>query len=244
MKSLVEYSKYNTILDVNIYDCTNALFYLYETNTTSQFYGSLTNNEETIDYIGDNIEEYYNAIKEVDLIEYKYDLFQSMENFVNLNCSVSIIKDDNLQEVFNDIKIDYDNYFSGLCEEFPILKEPAETNLYYEIIYMIDILSSGYEQNEDFETTFKDNISDKRFYDSLTLILIFNRMRRAYFNEKIMTSEIEVIKNEFFIMIITYLVGCVVLELILFLVLYFVIILNLKQINKLILDFLASIKFN
>ena len=117
-------------------------FYLLDTNSTSNFYGGLSDPayiyNSSKDYIEENIELLYNAAKSKDNIEqYKESYFIPFRQLTNFNCSAGIIQDDDMIEAAKFFKIDYDKYFGELCKEFPVASTGVPINIIYEIFGII-----------------------------------------------------------------------------------------------------------
>ena len=110
-----------------------------------------------------------------------------------------------------------------------------------EVLYMIDQLYHRYEQ-VDFESMFIQ-MHNSVLFDCYTLVLTLNRVIRNYFNNFIFIDEVNDQFEYFTTLIIFYLVFNMILEIIMFLVLNFGIIFQIKNNNKLMLDFIASLKF-
>jgi hypothetical protein len=119
MNNLIEYCKINNSIDGYIFDNINSITYLYVTNSTSRFYSSLTNEEQQFDYVQRGIDTLYDLIQQKDSIEKKYNnIFPRLNQKINLNFSVSIIKDAYLQNAliqgFDKTEEDYQNYGKAL----------------------------------------------------------------------------------------------------------------------------------
>ena len=106
---------------------------------------------------------------------------------------------------------------------------------------MIDQLYHRYEQT-DFPAMFIQ-MHNSVLFDCYTLVLTLNRIIRNYFNNIIFIEEVNTQFEYFTTLIIFYLVFNMILEFIMFVVLNFGIIYQIKNNNKLMLDFIASLKF-
>ena len=80
-------------------------------------------------------------------------------------------------------------------------------------------------------------------FDCYTLVLTLNRIIRFHFNNFIFIDEVNDVFDYFSTLIIIYLVFNMVFEIILFLLLNMGIIYQIKHNNKLMLDFISSLKF-
>ena len=80
-------------------------------------------------------------------------------------------------------------------------------------------------------------------FDCYTLVLTLNRVIRNYFNNYIFIEEVNEQFKYFSTLIIIYLVFNMILEIIVFLILNMGIIYQIKYNNKLMLDFISSLKF-
>ena len=87
-----------------LYDNTNVLIYMINTNTTSYYYSSLIDASITnVDYIKKNIDLLYDAItNKEDIEQYKESIFKPVNKLFNINCASEIIQDESL------IKIGYE----------------------------------------------------------------------------------------------------------------------------------------
>ena len=80
-------------------------------------------------------------------------------------------------------------------------------------------------------------------FDCYTLVLTLNRIIRFHFNTFIFIDEVNEVFDYFTTLIIIYLVLNMVFEIILFLILNLGVIFQIKFNNKLMLDFISSLKF-
>ena len=138
--NLIDYMKYNDAFDAYAYDNIITYFYILDTNSTSNFYGALTNNafllDSTKDYIEENIELLYDAAKSKDNIEqYKESYFVPVSDLTESNCSDKIVQDEEMIETINSFNVNFDNYFKALCQEFPVASTGVTNNIIYEIVY-------------------------------------------------------------------------------------------------------------
>ena len=248
MNNLIEYCKINNSIDGYIFDNINAITYLYVTNSTSSFYSSLTNEEQQFDYVQRGINTLYDLIQQKDSIEKKYNnIFPRLNQRVNLNCSVSIIEDAYLQkaffEGFNKNEEDYQNYGKALCKLFPVASTGSDSNIMLEILYNCEVLYQKYKPNKDFEEIIELYVKENKLFGLYTIILTLNRIIRTYFNDNIFIEEVDGIFDSFSYLFIIYLILSVLLEIIIFFVLNFCIISDVRNTNKLLSDFMSSLKF-
>jgi hypothetical protein len=248
MNNLIEYCKINNSIDGYIFDNINAITYLYVTNSTSSFYSSLTNEEQQFDYVQRGINTLYDLIQQKDSIEKKYNnIFPRLNQRVNLNCSASIIEDAYLQkaffEGFNKNENDYQNYGKALCKLFPVASTGSDSNIMLEILYNCEILYQKYKPNKDFEEIIELYVKENKLFGLYTIILTLNRIIRTYFNDNIFIEEVDGIFDSFSYLFIIYLILSVLLEIIIFFVLNFCIISDVRNTNKLLSDFMSSLKF-
>ena len=148
--------KYNDLYDAYAYDNIITYFYLLDTNSTSNFYGGLSDPayiyNSSKDYIEENIELLYDAAKSKDNIEqYKESYFIPFRQLTNFNCSAGIIQDDDMIQAAKFFKIDFDKYFGELCKEFPVASTGVPINIIYEMVYITGKLYRKYEPALDFE---------------------------------------------------------------------------------------------
>ena len=106
---------------------------------------------------------------------------------------------------------------------------------------MIDQLAHRFE-NVDFGIMF-NQMRNSVLFDCYTLVLTLNRIIRNYFNNFIFIDEVNTQFEYFTTLTVFYLVFNMILEIIIFLVLNFGIIYKIKVNNKLIMDFISSLKF-
>ena len=106
---------------------------------------------------------------------------------------------------------------------------------------MIDQLYHRFE-NLDFSLMF-NQMHNSVLFDCYTLVLTLNRIIRNYFNNYIFIDEVNEQFQYFSTLIIIYLVFNMILEIIVFLILNMGIIYQIKYNNKLMLDFISSLKF-
>ena len=153
-----------------------------------------------------------------------------------------MIPDEYFQYVFDDYKdYSYDEYFKVICKVFPVATTGNDNTMLFEVLYMIDQMFNKYEQL-DFAGMF-NQMHNAVLFDCYTLVLTLNRIIRYHFNTFIFIDEVDKVFSYFTSLIIIYLVLNMVFEVILFLILNLGIIFQIKSNNKLMLDFIASLKF-
>ena len=248
MNNLIEYCKINNSIDGYIFDNINSITYLYVTNSTSRFYSSLTNEEQQFDYVQRGIDTLYDLIQQKDSIEKKYNnIFPRLNQKINLNFSVSIIKDAYLQnaliEGFDKTEEDYQNYGKALCKLFPVASTGSDSNIMLEILYNCELLYQKYKPNKDFDEIIDLYVKENKLFGLYTIILTLNRIIRTYFNDNIFIGEVDGIFDSFSYLFIIYLILSVLIEIIIFFVLNFCVISDVRNTNKLLGDFMSSLKF-
>ena len=156
---LIDYVTYNDLIDGYLYDNTNAIIYIIETNATSVYYGNLIDNTNNKDYIKENIDLLYDAIANNDIIEeYKERHFVSLNKLINTNCSDDIIDDESLRNILAQSNISYRDYFDELCIEFPVASTGTSESLFFEIIYLVGQIYRRYEQSDTFFHIYQNNL--------------------------------------------------------------------------------------
>ena len=240
---LVTYCDINTQIDEYVYDNFNAVMYMYITNSTPYFYNLIINGNNFSDYLEVAMSDLYNAIEEKENIENNHPkLFPPINKYANINCSdETFVEDEEFKKALNELEVDYGKFIKGLCDVFPVAKANKDDNILYEIAYKIKriykIFQTG-SYDDIFEIYFNFNL-----FECYTLILTFNKIIRTYFNEKIFREQVDNFFKYFTELIITYMILSVFFEVILFLVLNFSILKKIKYSNKLLIDFLDSLKF-
>ena len=247
--NLIDYMRYNDLYDAYAYDNVIVYFYLLDTNSTSNFYGGLTNNDFNInpsrDYIEENIELLYDAAKSIDNIEqYKESYFQPFRQLTNFNCSNGIIQDEEMINVTKYFNIDFDKYFGELCKEFPVASTGVPINIIYEIVYITGKLYRKYETPPDFEIVYTQHLADEELYNLLTLVLVFFRFQRNFFYNNVLMKEVTNIMDYFSRLILLYLIFCIIFESFVFIIFYFGIIREVKKKDKLFNNFIESFKYD
>lgn len=248
MNNLIDYCKINNSIDGYIFDNINSITYLYVTNSTSTFYSTLTNEDKEFDYVETGINTLYDLIQQKDSIEKKYNnIFPRLNQKINLNCSISIINDSYFQkafiEGFDKNEDDYQDYGRALCKLFPVASTGSDSNILLEILYNCEILYRKYKPNQDFDEIINLYVKDNKLFGLYTIILTLNRLIRTYFNDEIFIQEVNGIFDSFSYVFIIYLVLSVLLEIIIFFVLNFCVISDVRNTNKLLSDFMSSLKF-
>ena len=249
MNNLIEYCKINNSIDGYIFDNINSITYLYVTNSTSNFYSTLSNEEqEEFDYVQRGINTLYDLIQQKDSIEKKYNnIFPRLNQKINLNCSENIINDAYFQkafiEGFNKNENDYQNYGKALCKLFPVASTGSDSNIMLEILYNCEILYQKYKPNKDFDEIINLYVKENKLFGLYTIILTLNRLIRTYFNDQIFIEEVDSIFDSFSYLFIVYLILSVLIEIIIFFVLNFCVISDVRNTNKLLSDFMSSLKF-
>ena len=243
---LVNYCEVNNKIDGYLFDNFNTLLYMYISCSNSEFYGKIIDeNRKNYDYLNDGINSFYAAIQEKETIELEHkDIFPALYDIINLDCSQGMIPDEYFQLVFDDYaeaNINYDEYFKVICKAFPVATTGNDNTMLFEVLYMIDQLNNKFEQL-DFAGMF-NQLHSAVLFDCYTLVLTLNRIIRFHFNNFIFIDEVNDVFDYFSTLIIIYLVFNMVFEIILFLLLNMGIIYQIKHNNKLMLDFISSLKF-
>jgi hypothetical protein len=239
---LVKYCEVNNEIDGYLFDNFNTLLYMYITNSTSNFYGKIIYQTDDVDYLNKGINGFYEGIQSKETLESEYShLFPALYDIINLDCSQGMVQDDYFTKAAENLNVEYNEYFKGICKIFPVATTGNDNSMLLEVLYMIDQLYHRYEQ-VDFESMFIQ-MHNSVLFDCYTLVLTLNRVIRNYFNNYIFIDEVNEQFEYFTTLIIFYLVFNMILEIIMFLVLNFGIIFQIKNNNKLMLDFIASLKF-
>jgi hypothetical protein len=243
---LIDYCKYNDLIDGYLYDTTNAMLYIINTNSSSNFYGSLIDASNTnTDYIKERIDLIYDAItKKNDIEQFREPIILPTAELYNVNCSAGIVKDESLVNIVKRYNISYDDYFGQLCEEFPAASTGVPSSIFYEIIYLVVKIYRKYEQSNSFYELFNNNLNQTILYDLFTITFTFLRIQRNYFYNNIIMKEVYEIINYFSELILIYLVISIVFEVIIFLLLYFGIIKQVKKKDSLFGNFIDSFKID
>ena len=239
---LVSYCEVNNEIDGYLFDNFNTLLYMYITNSSSEFYGKIIYQVNDLDYLNDGINDFYAAIQEKETIESEHsDLFPPIYDIINLDCSQGMMPDDYFENAANNLNTSYEEYFKGICEIFPVATTGNDNSMLLEVLYMIDQLAHRFE-NVDFGIMF-NQMRNSVLFDCYTLVLTLNRIIRNYFNNYIFIDEVNKQFDYFTTLTVFYLVFNMIIEIIIFLILNFGIIYKIKFNNKLIMDFISSLKF-
>ena len=241
---LVNYCEVNNQIDGYLFDNFNTLLYMYISSSDSEFYGKIIDGtRKDYDYLNEGINAFYAAIQEKETIELDHkDIFPPLYDIINLDCSQGMIDDQYFQLVFEDYAdIDYNDYFKAICKAFPVATTGNDNTMLFEVLYMIDQLYNKFEKL-DFAGMF-NQLHSPVLFDCYTLVLTLNRIIRFHFNNIIFIEEVNKVFDYFSTLIIFYLVFNMIFEIILFLLLNMGIIYQIKYNNKLMLDFISSLKF-
>ena len=241
---LVNYCEVNNQIDGYLFDNFNTLLYMYISSSDSEFYGKIIDGtKKDYDYLNEGINAFYAAIQEKETIELDHkDIFPPLYDIINLDCSQGMIDDQYFQLVFEDYAdIDYNDYFKAICKAFPVATTGNDNTMLFEVLYMIDQLYNKFEKL-DFAGMF-NQLHSPVLFDCYTLVLTLNRIIRFHFNNIIFIEEVNKVFDYFSTLIIFYLVFNMIFEIILFLLLNMGIIYQIKYNNKLMLDFISSLKF-
>ena len=243
---LIDYIHYNDLLDGYLYDNTNAMIYIINTNSTSYNYGALIDESKAdVDYIEENIDLLYDAITHKDDIEqYRESLFVPIAQIFDVNCSSEIVPDEDLMNVAKEFNISYDKYFGELCKEFPVASTGIGSTIFYEIIYLVGKIHRKYEKSESFNDIFQYNLNQTLLYELFTLTMTFFRIQRNYFYGNIIMQEVNLIIAYFSQLILIYLVISIIFEVVIFLLLYCCIIRQVKKKDSLFGNFIDSLRFD
>jgi hypothetical protein len=245
MNILIDYCDINNSIDGYIFDNVNSLIYLYITNSTSQFYGTLIDSTKNVDYIQDGINALYKSVRKKDIIEKEYNnLFPRLSQLINLNnCSQMEIEDKYFSQVITQHNISYREYLGEICNLFPVASSGSDNNILMEILYSCEIMYHKFLPNENFTVLYELYVKQPHHYFMYTLILTISNILRTYFNDTIFPKEVSNIFDSFSYIFIVYLILSVFLEIIIFIILNFSIISDVRKTNKLLLDFMSSLAF-
>ena len=244
MNLLIEYCDINNSIDGYIFDNVNSLIYLYLTNSSSEFYSKLVDETNNVNYIKEGIDTLYDSIRRKDNMEMEHEnLFPYIGTKVKIDCLEITIEDTYFKQALQILNINYDEYYKAVCSLFPVASSGSDTNIIMEILYDVEMMFQKFEPRDFFNETFLLYVKQPKHYKMYTLILTLNRILRTYFNDKIFASEVENIFNSFSYIFIVYLVLSVAIEIGIFFILNFGIISDVRNTNKLLLDFISSLKF-
>jgi hypothetical protein len=239
----ISYCEVNSKIDELVYDNLNSLVYLYLTNSTTKDYNRIIYGNSTHDYLEIAINSLYSSIQEKENIEYSYKyLFPPLNEIITLNCSEQYIEDEEFMEACQSLNISYEEFVKSLCEVFPVAKTNSDINILNEILYMTEGFYRVFKTGE-FTEIFINYIQDPILCQCFTLMLTFNKMIRAYFNDVIFPKQVYSIFDYFTGLIVAYLVISVIFEIVFFVVLNVAILQKIKYNNELLLDFIDSLKF-
>ena len=244
--NLINYINCNDLLDGYLYDNTNVLIYMINTNTTSYYYSSLIDASITnVDYIKKNIDLLYDTItNKEDIEQYKESIFKPVNKLFNINCASEIIQDESLIKIAKQNNINYDKYFSELCTEFPVASTGVPSTIFFEVIYLVGQIYRKYEKSDSFYEIFQLNLNQTQLFDLFTITLTFLRMQRNYFYNNIIMKEINQVMDYFSQLILIYLVISIIFEVVIFLLLYFGLIKLVKKKDSLFSNFIDSFRFD
>ena len=243
MNVLINYCDINNSIDGSIFDNVNSLIYLYVTNSSSYFYSQLVKESNNKDYIQEGINTLYDSVQKKEDIEKEYpNLFPKIGDIINLNCTENPLPDIYLSLAFPDLETYY-NYYKALCYLYPVTYSGSDTNIIMEILYEVEKMYQKFRQQDDFQKIYQLYVNQPNHYKMYTLVLSINRVIRTYFNDSIFSKEVNDIFNSFSYIFIIYLVLSVVIEVIIFFILNFGIISDVRKTNNLLLDFMSSLKF-
>ena len=97
--------------------------------------------------------------------------------------------------------------------------------------------------NDSFEKIYQLYVKQPKHYNMYTIVLTLSRIIRTHFNDNIFSKEVDNIFDSFSSIFIIYLVLSVLIEIVIFFILNFGIISDVRKTNKLLLDFMSSLKF-
>ena len=239
---MVNYCEVNNEIDGYLFDNFNTLLYMYITNSTATFYGQIIYGIKDRDYLNEGINDFYQAIQDKETIELEHkNMFPAIYDIINLDCSQGMMEDNYFESATKILNVSYNEYFKVICSAFPVATTGNDNVMLFEVLYMIDQLYHQFE-NLDFALMF-NQMHNSVLFDCYTLVLTLNRVIRNYFNNYIFIDEVNEQFKYFSTLIIIYLVFNMILEIIVFLILNMGIIFQIKHNNKLMLDFISSLKF-
>ena len=243
MNVLIEYCDINNSIDGYLFDNINSLIYLYVTNSTSVFYGQLIDENSNIDYIQDGINTLYDAVRKKDIIEREHsNIFPQLGDVINLNCTDEILPDEYFEKSLGSYET-YEEYYKAICQMLPVASSGSDTNIIMEILYSVEFMYQKFMPRDDFKEIYRLYVNQTKHYSIYTLVLTISRIIRTYYNENIFSKEVNNVFNSFSTIFIVYLVLSVIFEVFIFFVLNFGIISDVRKTNKLLLDFMSSLRF-
>ena len=242
---LIDYVKFNDYIDGYIYDNANAIIYIIDTNSSSFYYGNLVNSSYNKDYIQENIDLLYDAIiNKEDIEQNKEPIFKPVGTIINMNCTDEIVQDSSLINIMKGYNISYDEYFSALCEEYPVASTGDASSVFYELIYLVGRIYRKYESSSDFYEIYQYNLNQTQLFELFTLTMTFLRLRRNFFYENIIMQEVNQIIDYFSGLILIYLIICIIFEVVIFLLIYCGIIKQVKKKDNLFSSFIDSFRYD
>ena len=241
LKLLVSYSSINASIDNYLYDSIIAMEYIHMTNSSSQDLSLIISDKDS-DYVNAAINSFYSFIEDKEYFESMHgSLFPSLKKVVNLNMSENQIEDKFFKEAVTSLNGDYCKFITSLSKGFPVMIYGSDNTLLKEILYLLNQKYNKFSQcefSEMFSLTGR-----KEDYDLYTLVLMTVRIIRTYFNETLLSKDVDKVFNYFSAMIIGYLVINLFLEVTIFLILNFFVISRIKVLNRKVMKFIYSLRF-
>ena len=163
---------------------------------------------------------------------------------INMNCTDEIVQDSSLINIMKGYNISYDEYFSALCEEYPVASTGDASSVFYELIYLVGRIYRKYESSSDFYEIYQYNLNQTQLFELFTLTMTFLRLRRNFFYENIIMQEVNQIIDYFSGLILIYLIICIIFEVVIFLLIYCGIIKQVKKKDNLFSSFIDSFRYD
>ena len=240
LNSLVEYSIINQQLDSLTYDNFNSLIYLILTNSSRYDIGERIYNKKNYDYLFEKMNYLHQIIREKETMEFVHKkTFPPMNTIIDLNFLNGKIYDETFNTVLNNIGGDLNDFLKVLSNHFPVSTIGDDTMFIKNVLYLLNQLYNQYFNGKFHEI--ENQINSDKLFNLYTFVLIINKIMRYYFNESIFIKEIDKVFNHFSSLIIPYLVLNMILEIVIFLILYFYIVSKIKITHNKLSSFIKSL---
>jgi hypothetical protein len=182
----------------------------------------------------------HQIIREKETMEFVHKkTFPPMNTIIDLNFLNGKIYDETFNTVLNNIGGDLNDFLKVLSNHFPVSTIGDDTMFIKNVLYLLNQLYNQYFNGKFHEI--ENQINSDKLFNLYTFVLIINKIMRYYFNESIFIKEIDKVFNHFSSLIIPYLVLNMILEIVIFLILYFYIVSKIKITHNKLSSFIKSL---
>lgn len=240
IKYLVEYTSINSAIDNYVFDNLNANQYLILSNVTGYELSEFIYDNKSIHYIREGLTKHFYYLEQLEIFIQKHSDYHLISDKINFTCdNMKLLKDQNIEQIENSDGTSYKDltpFLTGLCNSSPIMNYSSEIIVQREICYTLRKL--GYYSTKAFFEEKVLYLTDKNIYDLYNLVLILNKLLRAYVNNELLPERVYSISTRFRLSVICCLVINCIFEISIVAILLFFVMRKMIDLNKIFTQFM------